>query len=917
MTPIEEFDKPMDKLYNTHGWHAHVEDESKYLGSNNPSRHFAERYWAAMIVTACLFGISYYLLNHVLDEQATYVSQIEHIGYQNMLSQEIAKQTLMLKTCEDEYCQRQLNNLVLKLKSFERTQRIILRRDFKIRGERVITDQLDSLISDSRIYHTKITKFAQGILKIKRDEIEDLKKFRTSPKTSQLNISVQAILRTEGAFSRKLSKMATLYKKEAEIHIERIKRYQLFVVLVALLVLSLEALFLFPPILKKIRIYFNDLQAAHQETNQKNKEISEAYQQLQVVEQVTRLNMESLKKTNRDLLMTQEKLTHTHLELSKKNQELKETHDIRNVNKQLEAARFFDSSLNHFSEVMRWRSNQNINSWSEYLLAELVPYVKGMQAIIYVYDADKDTLLLTGSYAADPKIMMDKIEIELGDSLVGQAAKSLQPIYISNPNGQAEVFETQSGTSFIQPQALFVLPLTYNNHISGVLEMTSSESLEDRYIELLKRLSEAIGANLSALQDQKRINQLFADSQLAQKQLRKSLITIQENEERFRKLSEVTQEGIVFLDGNLIKDVNSVLAKMMGYESSKELIHKHYIDLIAPKYRFEIENRGGILEDSLAHETVAIKTNGESFPIEIQSRKVTYEQEVVTVLSIRDITEKKRTQAQLEEANRIARLVTELEKKNKDITSSIEYAQRIQEAILPSDQLMGKGFLQQFVLYIPKDIVSGDFYWFAEKNEHALIAAVDCTGHGVPGAFMSIIGYSNLNKIVIEQGITEPAKILNQLDKEVTEALRQGEDQSRSRDGMDLALCSLNIYEKKLRFAGAYRPLYLIREGQLNEFKGNSFPIGGNFKYKKDKVFTSHELTLQEGDTLYLFSDGFPDQFGGPDNRKYMTKKFKKLLLSLQQDDLPTQKEKLHNEFHAWKKDYKQMDDILIIGLRF
>ena len=565
---------------------------------------------------------------------------------------------------------------------------------------------------------------------------------------------------------------------------------------------------------------------------------------------------------------------------------------------------------------MRWKSNQNIYAWSENLLAEMIPYIDAIQGMMYAYEEEKDVLIMTGSYAVDPERLTTQIEVKIGDGFIGQAAKSLKPIYIDSLNGQAESLAIRMGTQVVTPQALFVLPCTYNHNIAGVLEIVSAKPLDEKNLELLKRMSEGIGSHLSTLQDQKKIIQLFAESKMSQKKLRQSIKKIGENEERFRMLSEVTQEGMLFLNDTTIKDVNTVLVKMMGYQSSKDLIGKHYINLIAPKYRFEIEVKK-MLEEGQEFETMAIKKNHETFPIEIQARNVTYNGEEVIVISIKDITEKKRTQEELAEANRIAQLVTELEKKNKDITSSIAYAQRIQEAILPGDKQLGKGFLEHFVLYIPKDIVSGDFYWFAEKNEHALIAAVDCTGHGVPGAFMSIIGYSNLNKIVIEQGYTDPADILTKLDKEVTEVLNQQEGGSQSRDGMDVALCSLNIYEKKLKFAGAYRPLYLYRDGQVIEYKGNSFPIGGNFKYKKKKVFNSHEINLLKGDTLYIFSDGFPDQFGGPENRKYLSKNFKALLSRIQKEDLKAQKEIIYQEFLDWKGEYKQMDDIVVIGLRF
>ncbi|MDX2306214.1 MAG: SpoIIE family protein phosphatase [Microscillaceae bacterium] len=881
----------------------------------SPTRQFIERYWMALIVTGILFYMSYSLLTASLDKQGHYVSQISIIERQYLLNQEIVNQILLLRNCQEKkYCLRQLNTLKEKTDALKNTQETLLKGHQILKKENMKNPLLDQLVKENKVYYNKIMHVVRQFILFKQDELNLYK--HTIPNPNLSNISAGNISKVEPIIFKNINAMVRLYNVEAQAYIQKIKLYQGIVLLVALMVLSLEAMFLFPNIVRKIKLYTKNLEVAHLETQEKNREISQAYNHLKVVEEVTRLNAEALKKTNLNLLQTQEKLTLAHEELKTKNLELQNTHDIMNINRQLEAARFFDASMNYFSDVMRWKTNQNIYSWSENLLSELIPYVQGLQAMMYVYEEEKDLLLMTGSFALDPERLVDHVEVNLGDGWVGQVAKSLKPIYIANLNGQAEMLSAQVGTQIVIPQSLFVLPCTYNHQIAGVLEIISAKPLEEKYLDLLNRMGENIGSHLSTLQDQKRIIQLFAESKLSQKRLRQSLTQIQENEERFRMLSELTQEGMLFLNENTIRDVNSVLINMFDYESNKELIGKHYINLIAPKYRFEIEVKK-MLQEGQEFETVAVRKNNETFPIEIQARQVTYNKEEITVISIKDITEKKKTQDELAEANRIARLVTELEKKNRDITSSIAYAQRIQEAILPSDKLIGKGFLEHFVLYIPKDIVSGDFYWFAEKNEHALIAAVDCTGHGVPGAFMSIIGYSNLNKIVMEQGLTNPADILATLDKEVSDSLNQQDGGSQSRDGMDVALCSLNIYEKKLSFAGAYRPLYLFRDQEVMEYKGNSFPIGGNFKYKKQKNFNCHEITLLKGDTLYIFSDGFPDQFGGPENRKYMSKNFKSLLKRIQQENLNTQKEIIYQEFLSWKGDYKQMDDILVIGLRF
>ncbi len=254
-----------------------------------------------------------------------------------------------------------------------------------------------------------------------------------------------------------------------------------------------------------------------------------------------------------------------------------------------------------------------------------------------------------------------------------------------------------------------------------------------------------------------------------------------------------------------------------------------------------------------------------------------------------------------------------IESKNKDITDSIRYARRIQESILPS-QILIKKELNCFILYKPKDIVSGDFYWFAVKDDLIIIAAVDCTGHGVPGAFMSVLGNSILNQIVNENDIVNPSEILFQLDKRVRNALQQSAD-GKSQDGMDIGLCVIDKVNQKMGYAGAKRPLYLVRDGELSEIKVNKISIGG--KIEEQPVFESVVLQMQANDMIYLSTDGYADQFGDAGKGKYMTKNFKKRLLSIQSDHLSTQAQTLDTEIDQWRGTEKQTDDILVIGVRF
>jgi serine phosphatase RsbU (regulator of sigma subunit) len=261
----------------------------------------------------------------------------------------------------------------------------------------------------------------------------------------------------------------------------------------------------------------------------------------------------------------------------------------------------------------------------------------------------------------------------------------------------------------------------------------------------------------------------------------------------------------------------------------------------------------------------------------------------------------------------VMRQKVEIEVKNKAITDNLIYAQRIQSAILPDIKLIYKALEQSFIIYLPKDIVSGDFYAFAEKNEKVLIIAGDCTGHGVSGAFMSMIGSSLLNQIIGERKIEEPSLILNELNSSVIEALKQSENESH--DGMDVSICSFDLKKYKLSYAGANRPLWLIRDGRLQVFSPDKFPIGG-LQVAKERTFTNYNIDLQKNDTLYIFTDGYTDQFGGEFGKKLMTAKFKEMLISIQHLDMREQEAYLKDYFEKWKGGNEQVDDVLVIGIR-
>jgi serine phosphatase RsbU (regulator of sigma subunit) len=249
----------------------------------------------------------------------------------------------------------------------------------------------------------------------------------------------------------------------------------------------------------------------------------------------------------------------------------------------------------------------------------------------------------------------------------------------------------------------------------------------------------------------------------------------------------------------------------------------------------------------------------------------------------------------------------------KHITDSIQYAKRIQTALLPSLELFSDE-IEHFVLYKPRDIVSGDFYWVAKMDGKQIVIAADCTGHGVPGAFMSMLGVSFLNEIILNEKIIQPDQVLNILRENVIHSLKQSVETSGVKDGLDMCVCLIDFENNKMQFAGANNPLWIISNGQLNEIKGDKMPVA---IHDNMVPFTNHVVELKKGDTFYIFSDGYADQFGGPQQKKILNKNFKMLLQNIQDLPMLNQGARIDEFFEGWRKDLEQIDDVCVIGIRY
>lgn len=260
------------------------------------------------------------------------------------------------------------------------------------------------------------------------------------------------------------------------------------------------------------------------------------------------------------------------------------------------------------------------------------------------------------------------------------------------------------------------------------------------------------------------------------------------------------------------------------------------------------------------------------------------------------------------------RLNNILAAKNKNITESISYAQKIQSAVLPPENMINHMLPEHFILYLPRDIVSGDFYWITRAKSQTIVAAADCTGHGVPGAFMSMLGFTLLNEVVSSMELLQANLILNKLRDKVKTSLRQTGDEHEAQDGIDIALCIIDQEKQTMQYSGANNPLVIVSEGRLNRVKPDRMPVGIQINEKAS--FTNHKIDLKKNDVIYLFSDGYIDQFGGENGGRLKAGKFEELLTQIAPFDMQTQHNKLKDFHLKWKNGYDQIDDILVMGIR-
>jgi len=428
-------------------------------------------------------------------------------------------------------------------------------------------------------------------------------------------------------------------------------------------------------------------------------------------------------------------------------------------------------------------------------------------------------------------------------------------------------------------------------------------------LKLIKRSYGILAENYEKVGNAKKSLEFFELYSTIQKHIQKQQLakSIEETQQQMHALKQQSEEQVKKAESEKIEKEKELEKAETSLQKTTKTLAKsqeltRHQDKVIKKSQAEIE-----------HKKFMNKVIGIGFAIVL----------VFAIFVFWSYTQKKKTNKLLSyQNNEILKQQEIIKKKNADITKSITYAQRIQKAMLPTKLELNKYLNEAFILFKPRDIVSGDFYWFTPIKEDSsispqdtdfLISAIDCTGHGVPGAFMSMIGFNLLDEIVA-QNITMPDQILNQLHNGIKRSLKQNETDNR--DGMDLAICKISRRENKIYFSGAKNPLLCIKDKEIFEYKGDKYPVGGNLE-KGRMPFSLTEIPIEKNASYYLYSDGYQDQFGGENGMKFMSKKFKRLLASIGDKPILEQKEILNRTLEEWKgSKYKQIDDILVIGFK-
>lgn len=505
---------------------------------------------------------------------------------------------------------------------------------------------------------------------------------------------------------------------------------------------------------------------------------------------------------------------------------------------------------------------------------------KRLKKYTYHPTPDKAYIIELGAYSTKADELVNEIQKILGTIAEKETDIKAVDLFISEENP----FSLSKETKITEKQYEVLLNTFETKDTNVIRTKTEGRELYHEFVYMERENTDLYKASVIRI-----VSDRSRDKEILRKEMIKSLVIFVITILIVMLIIYVKTRIITNPIKRLVANVNRIakgdLTDRALIEGSNEIatLSKHFNKMIE-----QLEEYYNVLEQKVADRTREI---------EQQKEEITAQRDSLA-----------------DKNHRLEAAYQKIETQNQHITDSIRYAKQIQSALLPPKDYVNELFPDSFVLFRPKDIVSGDFYWTRKIDGSMVFVAADCTGHGVPGAFMSMLGMSSLNEIVTKESVNNAGKILDKLREYIKISLRQTGKEKEQKDGIDLTLCVYKPHENKLLVAGANNSMVLVRNNELTVIKADRMPIG---IYRKEHPFTNHEIETQPGDIIYMFSDGYPDQFGGPNGRKFLAKNFRNMLFDIHNKPLKDQKMHIEKNLLTWMSGEEQVDDILVVGIKF
>ncbi len=561
---------------------------------------------------------------------------------------------------------------------------------------------------------------------------------------------------------------------------------------------------------------------------------------------------------------------------------------------------FISQALQKLGSLLQWNSEHTqLSTWAEDTLQALIPFVKGLQGTLFVYSPQEAQLNFTAGFALDSIYHLKK-NYQLGEGLIGQVAKDRQHMVIDSD----EIYTRISSIKEIRLKTLMILPLVHKQELLGVMEINFSQSPPEYVRNFILKTLEGISLHLHAW--------VYPPAQTS------SNSTIEEEktayESVWRALSMLTEESIVLLDNNWkIVDYNPAFGKLFGDKNNEGHSFKSYLNVMS----YDMLSLKEKVQKGQTTETIGIHKDGHTFRISLQSYPGNDMLQGIIVRPILTESQEKEESPKEDYSLALQQLQRQLLQAEKQLKIQTQVAEKIQNMQLFPQEVLQQFIPELFIFYRPSEVVGGDFYWFTQEGNQLVIACIDCTGKGVAGALKTLKVSNFLTQIVNVQKMLTPNEILQQLHAYLRGTNKEEEI---ARDGVEIGICAIDLQKRILAFSGAKNNLVYFSEDTLHEIQGDTLAVGDFWSsYELSRTFKNHSIALKsdESMTFYLATDGYENQFGGEQGRKFLRKRLRELLQTIHTASMQDQEQLLAKTLSDWQQEKQQTDDILLMGFRF